>query len=96
MRQHRCDLLELRDLDPSHRRAREVRLDLLALVAVERVERVDAEELLQLGRGQLSSHGSPDPMAPLLTSSSRSRPSPVRMRLFTVPSGSSSNAATSR
>ena len=78
------------------RRAREVRLDLLALVGVDRVERVRAEELVELGGAQLSAHGPPLPARPLETSDWRSRPSPDRIRLLTVPSASPSSCATSR
>ncbi len=73
--------------------AREVLLDLLALVVVYGVERVRAQELVELAATQLSCHG---PATPLSTSASRSRLSPERIRLFTVPSGSPSTTATSR
>ena len=50
--------------------ARHVARDLLAFLAVERVERVQREELVELGSGQLSVH---DDVIPDSTSVSRSR-----------------------
>ena len=67
--------------------------DLLAFLAVERVEREQREELVELGAGQLSVH---DDVIPDSTSVSRRRRNPTRIRLLTVPSGWSSSTATSR
>ena len=71
----------------------DVARDLLAFLAVERVEREQREELVELGAGQLSVH---DDVIPDSTSVSRRRRNPTRIRLLTVPSGWSSSTATSR
>ena len=73
--------------------ALDVALDLCALLAVERVEREQREELVELGAGQLSVH---DDVIPDSTRESRSRRNPTRIRLLTVPSGCSRRVATSR
>ena len=71
----------------------DVARDLLAFLAVERVEREQRQELVELGAGQLSVH---DDVIPDSTSVSRRRRNPTRIRLLTVPSGWSSSSATSR
>ena len=75
------------------RTGREVLFDLLALVVVERVERVDAEQLLDLVVG----HGCwPFAPSPATASWPCIRFKPLRILLFTVPSGSPRIVATSR
>ncbi len=81
------------DLTPAPWTAGEVALDLRALVRVDGVERVRAEELLRLRMSELPGH---DPPIPDSASSPRIRRRPTRIRLLTVPSGSSRMAATSR
>ena len=93
MREQRRRLAVLRNERTRLGSEREVLLDLLTLVVVYRVERVRAQKLVELAATQLSCHG---PATPLSTSASRSRLSPERIRLFTVPSGSPSTTATSR
>ena len=73
--------------------ALDVARDLRALLAVERVEGEQRQELVELGAGQLSVH---DDVIPDSTSESRRRRNPTRIRLLTVPSGCSSSVATSR
>ena len=69
----------------------QVGLDQLLLVAVHRVEGEHGEELT----GLLVGHHASTPWTPASTSAARIRRMPLRMRLFTVPSGVSSSAATS-
>ena len=71
----------------------DVARDLRVLLTVERVEREQRQELVELGAGQLSVH---DDVIPDSTSESRSRRNPTRIRLLTVPSGCSRSVATSR
>ena len=91
MRQHRGRNLQLADLVARVAVIGEVLVDLRALVVVDRVERVGAEQLLELGMRQLSFHAPPIPAS---ARPSRMRRSPERIRLFTVPSGWSRSAAT--
>ncbi len=73
----------------------EVAIDDAALVVVDGIEGVDAEQLLDLGHRHLElTHRSTS--ASDASSNPRIFLSPVRMRLFTVPSGSPRMVATSR
>ena len=94
MREVRRRLPQRLDLHARRCVARDIAVDLRALLALERVERVQGEELVELVAGQLSVHA--DPVTPVSTNESRNRRSPARMRLFTVPSGCSRISATSR
>ena len=69
-------------------------LDRGALVGVDGIERVGADQLLDLGHVERFGHCAPP--IPASISSTRSFLSPLRIRLFTVPSGSPSRTATSR
>ena len=80
-------------LGPAARTVEQVQLDLLPLLAVDRVEGIGAEELLEVGVAQASLHAPPIPASMRLA---RIRRSPARMRLLTVPSGASSASATWR
>ncbi len=81
------------ELRPAPGAGGEVVVDLVALVGVERVERIDAEHLLDLVVG----HGcSPFRPSPETLSWPCMRFSPLRILLFTVPSGSPRIVATSR
>ena len=81
------------DLGPGSLVAFDVARDLRVLLAVERVEREEGQELVELRAGQLSVH---DDVIPASTSESRNRRNPTRIRLLTVPSGCSRSVATSR
>ena len=71
----------------------EVRVHHASLVVVDRVDRVGREQVADLLRAQLTIH---DSSIPRSSNCCRSRMSPVRIRLFTVPSGWSNIRATSR
>ena len=93
--QERGDLTVLGDLGPAPGARRQVGLDRGALVGVDGVEGVGAEQLGDLVVGHaLVAHGWPP--TPASARPERRRRSPVRILVFTVPSGSSSIVATSR
>ena len=73
--------------------AGEILVDLPALVVVDGVDGVRGQEVLDFLGAQLAIH---DSSIPRSSSCLRSRISPVRIRLFTVPSGCWSIRATSR
>ena len=93
-RHHRGDLAVLGHLGACSWVLLQVLLDLLALVGIDGVECVGAQQLVHLGRCQPSVHDGPP--VPMSMSVERIRLRPDRMRLFTVPSGSRKSAATSR
>ena len=82
------------DLGPAAGAAGQVGLDHVALVVVDGVEGEGSEELLDVVVGEAAAHGAPP--IPASTRTVRKRRRPERMRLLTVPSGSSSRLATSR
>ena len=84
-------LAQLVDLGAGLLVAFHVSLDQLALVGLEGVEHVHAEEFVHLGAGFDRRHW----CTPASMSAARSRSSPDRIRLLTVPSGCSSKTATS-
>ena len=92
-RQQRHRLAQRMHLGARRFVALDVARHLRVLLTVERVERVQRQELVELGAGQLSVH---DDVIPDSTSESRSRRNPTRIRLLTVPSGCSRSVATSR
>jgi hypothetical protein len=94
VRQVRRHLTVLSHLGPATRALDQVAFDALALIGVDGVERVGTQHLGELVEGVVHVH-SPNP-TPALTNSVRNRFNPERIRLFTVPSGSSNMTATSR
>ena len=86
-------LAVLSHLGPAARAIEQVRLDDLRFVALDRVDGVDAEELLDVVVCQLWCHGCP---VSLSMRSVRRRLRPARIRLLMVPSGVSRIVATSR
>ena len=89
--EHRRRLAHLPHLGPGFGMIGEVGLDAPAVDVVDRVEGVGTEQLVEMvvGRHVPTS-------TPAATSSRCSRRSPLRILLFTVPSGTSRRAATSR
>ncbi len=79
------------ELGPTARALGQVGLDHLVLVAVQGVEGEHGQEL----SGLLMAHHASTPWTPASTRAARMRRMPLRMRLFMVPSGVSSRAATS-
>ena len=93
VREERGDLAQVADLRATTRTVGEVTVDERGFIRLDRVDGIGAQELLDL----FVRHASlPSPSCCASTSESRMRRSPARMRLFTVPSGSSSMCATSR
>ncbi len=91
----RRDLEMAGQLRPTARALGEVMIDDATLVVVDRVERVGTQELLDVGHRQLEiAHRRTSTSDP--SSKPRIFLSPVRIRLFTVPSGSPRIFATSR
>ena len=80
-------------LGPATGTAGQVGLDDVAFVVVDGVQGERSEELLDVVVGEVCAHGAPIPVS---TRTVRSRRRPERMRLLTVPSGSSRRTATSR
>ena len=90
------DLPQLGDFRAATWALGQVCLHRVALLWLDRVEAVGAEQRLDLLVGQLDHDASPLAPTPDFASSSRMRRMPDRIRLFTVPSGCASTTATSR